>query len=179
MKPLSRTLIKIIKRQLQQPIQFGVEVGVWRGDTSKNLLLSFPDLQLSMVDPYADDYVMKTATVSNTEARNEAKQQTIAFADRARRYYIPSVEAASMHRHDFYDFVFIDANHDYDQVKADLAAWWPVVRTNGLFCGHDYGNSGDRRNAYGVKRAVDEFVEQHKLKLKTDERTAIWWVIKA
>lgn len=49
------------------------------------------------------------------------------------------------------DLVFIDANHEYESVKADVEAWWPHVRSGGILCGHDF-NSHD-----GVRRAVDEF----------------------
>jgi hypothetical protein len=50
------------------------------------------------------------------------------------------------------DFVFIDADHSYEAVKADLAAWLPKVRTGGLIAGHDHSD------LYypGVVRAVRE-----------------------
>ena len=31
------------------------------------------------------------------------------------------------------DAIYIDAAHDYDHVRADLAAWWPVVRSRRHF----------------------------------------------
>ena len=54
------------------------------------------------------------------------------------------------HEEDFdgsIDMVFIDASHEYEDVKADIEAWRPKARR--LICGHDY-------NWPGVKRAVDE-----------------------
>jgi hypothetical protein len=35
------------------------------------------------------------------------------------------------------DFVFIDASHDFDGVRRDVAAWLPKVRMGGVFAGHD------------------------------------------
>lgn len=34
-------------------------------------------------------------------------------------------------------FAFIDAAHDYDSVRADLAAWLPKARPGGILAGHD------------------------------------------
>lgn len=63
------------------------------------------------------------------------------------------------------DWVYIDADHRYEAVKADLEAWFPKVRKGGVMSGHDYMNfvsrspSGDY--VYGVKQAVKEFCKKY------------------
>src|SRR3990167_310454 len=54
------------------------------------------------------------------------------------------------------DFLFIDGGHDYEQVKADIEAWSDKV--SGKIAFHDYGSWP------GVTQAVDEAIEQGKLK---------------
>ena len=68
------------------------------------------------------------------------------------------------------DFVFIDADHCYESCSADIKAWYPKVRKGGVVSGHDY--SGRHQ---GVCRAVDEFCEEHKYRLRRLTQ-CIWWV---
>lgn len=78
--------------------------------------------------------------------------------------------------HNFQDnslnLVFVDGSHSYKSVRDDLLAWWPKVKSNGgIFSGHDYGVS-----AFGVKRAVDEFVKERGLNLRVVD--GIWEIEK-
>jgi len=34
--------------------------------------------------------------------------------------------------------IWIDAAHDYNSVVKDLAAWYPKVKPDGIFSGHDW-----------------------------------------
>jgi glycosyltransferase involved in cell wall biosynthesis len=36
------------------------------------------------------------------------------------------------------DFCFIDGDHSYESVTADLTAWWPKIKPGGIIAGHDY-----------------------------------------
>lgn len=48
------------------------------------------------------------------------------------------------------DMIFIDGDHSYTAVIADITAWERTIKPGGLICGHDY-------NVHpGVKQAVDE-----------------------
>lgn len=59
------------------------------------------------------------------------------------------------------DYLYIDADHSYEGVRADLALWAPFVKPGGLLLGDDYGNA-----MYpGVQQAWDEFERAHDLTL--------------
>jgi hypothetical protein len=51
------------------------------------------------------------------------------------------------------DFVYIDAEHDYDSVKKQIMDWWPKLCRMGVLGGHDY-------TIKGVRQAVDEFFDE-------------------
>jgi hypothetical protein len=65
--------------------------------------------------------------------------------------WMSTAKAASHVEDGWADFIFIDAAHSYEAVKADIASWKAKVRPGGWFGGHDYHAAFP-----GVIRAVDE-----------------------
>lgn len=65
------------------------------------------------------------------------------------------------------DMVFLDGDHRYEAVLADIDRALTYLETRGLICGHDYGH----KKWPGVKRAVDERFGGRIQLCRT-----IWWV---
>jgi cephalosporin hydroxylase len=59
------------------------------------------------------------------------------------------------------NLVFIDADHSYETVLADIKAWMPKVKVGGVLCGHDYNPPG--QDHAGVRQAVDELIGMQKI----------------
>lgn len=49
-----------------------------------------------------------------------------------------SGEAAAKIPDEFFDWFWIDADHRYSKVKRDIKLWYPKVKKEGVFAGHDY-----------------------------------------
>ena len=68
-------------------------------------------------------------------------------------------EAAKNFPDEYFDLIYIDADHSYEGVKKDLEAWWPKVKKGRFFTGDDYSHQHAPVNGlkFGVIQAVDEF----------------------
>ena len=64
-----------------------------------------------------------------------------------------SIEYADLIENNSVDFVYIDAEHDYDSVKQDLSVWFPKVKIGGFLAGHDY----NKKQFPGLVKAVWDF----------------------
>lgn len=157
----------------------GAEVGVHEGDTADALLRELPELTLWLVDPWkpyrGDDSLAGRDAAFFARTRSRALWWTEHARDR--RYVLeePSPAAADRFADAGLDFAFLDANHRYESIRADLRAWWPKVRPGGLLCGHDYGVYGDATGAWGIRRAVDEWAAATDRPVRVGA-DGVWWI---
>jgi hypothetical protein len=127
----------------------GVEVGVQNGYFSVELLKNWKG-DLKCVDLWLEPEQEKTSEIN---------------LGRDRMIKGDSVKSAELFEDESLDFVFIDAGHRYEEVKADIEAWFPKVRKGGIVSGHDYVKYSD----FGVIEAVDEFAKKHNITLEFTE----------
>jgi hypothetical protein len=141
----------------------GAEIGVKTGKFSDHLLRHWKGKQLISIDPWLSDdpdaYVDRSNVSQDEFERfyNETKERLASYGSRSKIWRLTSVEAAKKVADGSLDFVYIDARHDYESVKEDLAAWVDKVRPGGIFAGHDYVDGMLPQGDFGVKSAVDEF----------------------
>lgn len=67
------------------------------------------------------------------------------------------------------DVVFIDASHNYEDVKEDLELWGK--RATKLLCGHDW-------TWPSVRQAVTEYAIKHSYEVRVIEGTSLWFIQK-
>lgn len=155
--------------QLFPQDSIGAEIGVWKGDFSARMLTHVRPRELNLIDPWAylDEPTYKNAQYGGGAARSQADMDDIhrdvagRFATEISRGIVhiqrlTSHEAAGLFPDAHFDWIYIDANHLYEYVLADLRMYYPKVKPDGFVAGDDYGKEGWWGN--GVKQAVDEFV---------------------
>lgn len=79
---------------------------------------------------------------------------------------LDSVAAARAYADDSLDFVFIDADHSYDAVMADITAYFPKLKAGGVIAGHDYHTDGMQ-----VKEAVNQYFKWRTFTVEGNS----WW----
>ena len=75
---------------------------------------------------------------------------------------------------EYFDFVYIDADHAYSAVKKDIELWLPLIKKDGLIGGHDYGFPDEAVRYGGVQKAVDEIFDKDRIKVY--KRQGVWLV---
>lgn len=156
-----------------------VEVGVLIGALSTEILRKRGDVVLHMVDnwlPMAEQPASYIATnddhAQHDKARAEshfrqASRVASRFPGRAIIRRGGSVEIADDFSPDDCDLVFLDADHSFDGVTADLAAWESKIKPGGWIGGHDYRNP-DPRFKFGVTEAVDAWSARRGIPIEVD-----------
>lgn len=138
-----------------------VEVGSWKGRSAAfmgvEIINSGKPIKLICVDTWRgslehkNDNEVINDTLYNTFLSNIAPVVSVLTPLRK-----TSLEASLEFEDNSLEFVFLDASHEYEDILADLEAWYPKVKPGGIFAGHDYHAS----RAYwpGVAIAVDEWM---------------------
>lgn len=174
-------LINLIKRY---KLEAGAEVGVSCGFHSYDLLRNSTLKKLYSVDPYIkyDDPTNDVGAALCFHSDQDfydifylsVKDRLSVFGNRSEIVRDFSLEAAKNFANNSLDFVFLDANHTYEEVKKDLQAWYDKVRSGGIVSGDDYATVWP-----GVPQAIDEFFNAKGMRVYQDlEHPRIWWIIK-
>jgi hypothetical protein len=134
-----------------------VEIGCWKGRSTKVLLDSCSGIVYA-VDKWEGTNDQTGAMVLLQDVYSEFVKN-VGHYDNIEIIKELSLDAAK--KINSVDMVFIDADHSYEAVKADIEAWLP--KCDKFICGHDYDYPD-------VKKAVDEAFNNAKV------IDTLWWV---
>ena len=145
----------------QRSMLRGAEIGCALGMTTWRLLHFCPRLRrLYAVDLWAPvpDEVGGGTYYKDWDFPSIKKQFDVATRRYFRRLTIlqdVSWLAADKVKNGRLDFVFIDADHEYESVKKDIQAWTPKLKPGGMISGHDC-------EFPGVDQAINELIPNWK-----------------
>ena len=161
------TLRKLAGKATNHGLATGIEVGSWVGSTALTLTPYFD--KLFCVDTFKGNPRTHLETIANAAEDGEVFQIFCAnignyLMDRIIPCIGTSLDWAKVWPYPV-DFIFIDADHEYENVLADIEAWEPHCKN--ILCGHDYS-----RIFPGVVSAVRDSFEHKRIKVEG----TVWWV---
>lgn len=165
-----RVLVSVIR---ERGIKAMVEVGVWKSRSLKGILRS--EVGKEMKEYWAVDTWstiigeghchMSELTEGEWINMYEYCCSLMCYFPQLRVLRMSSQRASEMFRKSkgekYFDFVYLDANHFYDDVVKDIKSWLPMVREGGYLGGHDYDRG--QHKGHQVKPAVLSFFKEEEL----------------
>ena len=130
-----------------------IEIGCWNGVSTEVFLLMVP--RVATVDPF--DYPSDRANLFRERCGGYSNLEV---------YPGYSPEELQRFGDEEFDMCYIDGDHSYEAVKADIAACHRIVKMDGWVCGHDWHHTP-------VKRAVYEVTDDNNILVFRDMSWAI------
>lgn len=148
-----------------------IEVGVAYGDFSDKILKTLKPKKLYLLDffvvnPGDPEFwgmsKLKDAGLSHFEfIEKRFKRQITSGKVELKKGF--SWDTIAAFEENSVDFLYLDAAHDYESVKKDIAALLPVMKNGGIVQFNDYVTwSPTEQIPYGVVKAVNEFLLEGK-----------------
>ena len=179
----------------------GIEVGVQRGSLARKTLKSWPSCEeyklvdLWGQDPFYTEPGRDTNDVKNGHLANARRiLKTWTNKGITEFFVMRSVDAASKIKDSYFDYIYIDARHDFCAVTEDIAAYWPKLRPGGIMAGHDFIDAASAMKVLGpqedwskcedgsvqpraVKGAVEDFAAKNNLQIVTTHEGFDTWLM--
>lgn len=153
----------VLDRLKDKPLKV-VEVGVREGKNAMQMLKTLTIETLYLVDNY-EAYQDGFKHMTSQEFQDMWYRNMFYYmedhTDKVVLITKPSLFAVTLFNDESLDYVYLDANHSFDSVRADIWAWANKIKPGGVLGGHDYGHP----YYPGVKEAVKEFCRNTKREL--------------
>ena len=148
-----RPSINIMKEYFNGKKISGVEIGVLKGKNAKSIFNTLNINKLYLVDIWDVKY-FKKANKNYKKCQNKFKNNLNVLIIKK-----TSLDASIHIENNSLDFCYIDASHDYFNVKQDIEIWSKKVKVNGIISGHDIMHI----NSLGVFEALKEYSENNEI----------------
>jgi ubiquinone/menaquinone biosynthesis C-methylase UbiE len=152
-----KDLVKLIKSGSKV-----IEVGVFKGDFSKDIFDSCGPSELVLIDIF--EGIMGSGDKDGNNMQyidlNDYFLHLSDFFSEISEVKLikgKSSEVLKNLNKNSYDFIYIDASHEYNDVKIDLFLSYDLIKPGGYISGHDY----EINRFPGVVKAVEEFCQQN------------------
>ena len=161
-----------------------LEIGVEAGNFSDEILKILQPEELHLLDPWEYSSANGNVYMEGHMRGTPTAYSNVSMKRNIENKYVEEIKSGIVHihqgysydlvdnfEHAYFDFVYIDGCHLYESVKKDILMYVKKVNPDGILGGHDYisvsrsfvqnGITYSNQLGFGIKRAVDEFLEEH------------------
>jgi hypothetical protein len=150
-------------------VKYAVEVGVDRGGFAKQFLDQWRGSLYYLVDNYAP--LGSWAWDREPDFRS-CQLWLTHHLQRVRFLKMDSHQApAHIQRNHPLRFIYIDGDHSFGGVTADLKVWWPKLEQGGILAGHDWHKES-------VRTAVEQFAKDRPVFFTHEKTDPSWYMFK-
>lgn len=115
-----------------------LEIGSYMGESTAMFASSMLFDEIHCIDPFVGKEKFNDNHFYDWEKVYEEFKLNTRFFDNIKLHMDFSYNIYNKFDDDFFDFIYIDANHEYDEVKKDIELYLPKLADNGFIGGHDY-----------------------------------------
>ena len=146
------------------------ELGVFKGDFSRIIYDTCQPKELILIDLWDGETIMSGDVDGNNVERidgDNLHKTVINWFEGNDNVIIHkgyTTKILSKYPDNYFDAIYIDADHSYMGCKADLRISYNKVKNGGYIMGHDYEQNFEKtKNVYtfGVNKAVNEFCTKY------------------
>jgi len=146
------------------------EIGTYKGEMSRAILDICDPKKLFLIDCWEMSVNLQDELAFHNHDEGEVIYQGVLnyFSNEIKSKQIEivreySTKCFNRFPNNFFDWIFIDADHTYNGVMNDLVNFSSKVKDGGFILGHDYTNHEDaKKQNFGVVEAVNDFVIRNK-----------------
>jgi hypothetical protein len=169
--------------------KIGIELGSFQGQFANHILNSWNGklICVDLFDRNDNPDLNKLNGFYSTFEKNlilpTFNQNLKNFTNRLLTIQSDTLNASQFFPDNYFDFIYIDAEHSYQSVVNDITHWYPKLKSKGLIAGHDFlanfnyslknneiyqpHNQSEYVGTFGVNTAVTDFTIQNNIKFYT------------
>lgn len=148
----------------------GAEIGVALGGNARNLYLASMPTEFHLIDCWEVQYgefEVDHNNLVNHRQRLDIVKAIFENVAGVKVHVSYSVPAAKKFDDEYFDWIYVDANHMRTGFLEDVNAWWPKIKVGGIMAGHDYIME---EPSIQVKDALDEWMAERSLSFTMMDR---------